>query len=244
MGTYARTHAPAAHSINIKQSMQEEIKKHGKKIFRIVGEPNAGIARKIREILLEIFIIFIAVSVSVWFHNYNEKRHQSSEVKEFLIDIKDDLLKDKKTYQRHVGFIKEDSLLYQRILSINKSNIDTTTLKIMFNMRTLTLSCGNYEGFKTSGKISYIKNKKLKKLLLGYYENDVKALTFAENYYMQQSTSFFDNATNPNEYLCSRRVKWMASADLGIALSVKEALNDDIKLIDQLIKEISKDTAE
>lgn len=228
--------------------MQEEIKKHGKKIFTIVGEPNDGIAKKVREILLEIFIIFIAVSISVWFHNYNEKRHQDSEVKEFLVDLKDDLLKDKSTYQRHVGFFNEDFLLYQKILSINKSNIDTMNVKIMFSVRTLSLSCGNYEGFKTSGKIGYIKNKTIKKLLLGYYENEIKSLTFAQNYYMQQSNSFmssiFDNTTNTDEYLCSKRVKSMARTNLGIASSIKEELNYDIKLIDQLIKEINKDTAE
>ncbi|WP_320054418.1 hypothetical protein [uncultured Acetobacteroides sp.] len=228
--------------------MQEEIKKHGKKIFTIAAESNAGITRKMKEILLEIFIIFIAVSISVWFHNYNEKRHQDAEVKEFLIDLKDDLLKDKTTYQRHVGFFNEDSQLYQKILSINKSNIDTMNIKIMFNVRTLSLSCGNYEGFKTSGKIGYIKNKKLKKLLLGYYENEVKSLTFAQDYYMQQSSalfsSIFDKTTNTDEYLCSKKVKWMARANLGIASSVKEELNYDIKLIDQLLKEIAKDTAE
>lgn len=228
--------------------MQEEIKKHGKKIFRIVGEPNAGIAKKIREVLLEIFIIFFAVSISVWFHNYNEKRHQDSEVKDFLVDLKDDLLKDKATYQQHVGSLNKDSLLFQKILSINKHNVDTMSIKIMFNIRTLTLSCGNYEGFKTSGKIGYIKNKKLKKLLLGYYEDEIKTLTFAHNYYMQQSislfSSIFDNTTNTEEYLCSKRVKWMASSNLGVASSIKEELNYDIKLIDQLMKEINKDTAE
>jgi len=227
--------------------MQEEIKKHGKKIFSIAANPKANVTKKVKEVFLEILIIFIAVSISVWFHNYNEKRHQQQEVKEFLVDVKDDLLKDRATYLRNVQFHIEDSLFLKQIIGINKDNINTTELNIAFKVRTLTLSCGNYEGFKTSGKIGYIKNKELKKKILAYYENQMPSLKYGQNYYMQESSSFvsnvFENTQNMSKFLCSTRVKYMASNCLGVSSSIKKNFEDLIKEIDVILREINKEVS-
>lgn len=234
--------------------MQEEIKKHSKKIFSITSNPHSSISKKIREVLLEIVIIFIAVSISVWFHNYNEERHQQHEVTEFLNDIKDDLIKDKATYQRNIKYHTADSILFKRIIGITKKNFDTTTISIVFSIRSLNLSCGNYEGFKTSGKISYIKNKELKKKILSYYENDIPNLKFGQSYYIQESSKFMntmfdntsnkDNHTNIEKYLCSSQVKSMANTCLVISSSISDEIKDSIKTLDDILKEIEKETKE
>lgn len=225
--------------------MQEEIKKHSKKIFSIAGNRNASIAKKVREVLLEILIIFIAVSISVWFHNQNEKKHQQQEVKEFLTDIKEDLLKDRATYLRHVQYHNSDSLLYQKIIRVTKSNSDTTKIKINFVVRSLNLSCGNYEGFKTSGKIGYIKNKELKKKLLAYYEDNIPNLKFGQTYYSQESNKFietiFDNAENLMSYVCTNRVKSKAQNFLLISSSINDQMKKSVTEIDAILREIAKE---
>src|SRR4030095_1586671 len=73
---------------------EDEIVKHSKKIYKSWFNKEQTIWQKISEFLIEMLIIIFAVSISIWFHNLSEHRHQQHEVKEFLSGLKSDLEQD------------------------------------------------------------------------------------------------------------------------------------------------------
>ena len=65
--------------------MQDEVLKHTEKIYKIAKNSEHSIWKRVKEILIEIFIIVFAVTLSIWFHNWSEHENQRAEAKDFLI---------------------------------------------------------------------------------------------------------------------------------------------------------------
>lgn len=180
-----------------------EVRKHAKQALKnITKRDDKGLWHKMKEFILEIFIIVFAVSLSIWFHGLSEKSHQAEDVKEFLIDLKSDLAADKQEIIKNKEMLLkkygEDSPTKNIVNKIIK-NEDPTSPKtismkeIQSQQSQITLihifrsaNSGNYEGFKSSGNIAYIHNKPLKSKILKYYEQDVKSLENSEKIYNNQ----------------------------------------------------------
>ena len=73
---------------------EDEIAKHSRKIYKTWFNKELTIWHKISEFLIEMTIIVFAVSISIWFHNMSEHKHQQEEVKQFLTGLKADLTQD------------------------------------------------------------------------------------------------------------------------------------------------------
>ena len=71
-----------------------EILKHAKKSYTILKSTGKDWKHKLREIIIEILIIVFAVTISIWFHNWSEKRIEDKEEKEFFIGFRKDLGND------------------------------------------------------------------------------------------------------------------------------------------------------
>ena len=67
--------------------MQDEIAKHGKKIYSTVKSHNS-FNEKLKEVIVEIFIIVFAVTLSIWLHSWSEHKH---EAEKFLMELKSDI---------------------------------------------------------------------------------------------------------------------------------------------------------
>ena len=168
--------------------MQDEVTKHSRRIYKTLKNSRKLFTEKLQEVLIEIFIIVFSVTLSIWLHSWSQHRHQQKETIEFLSDLKDDLnkdienLSDKKTQMsetiKQYNYLKD--LTEERIdsLSDKKAGID---IGVSFVIR--KTNNGNYEGFKSSGKIGYIENKKLKKLILEYYQESMPSIDETEKYY-------------------------------------------------------------
>jgi hypothetical protein len=63
---------------------EDEIAKHSRKIYKTWFNKELSIWHKISEFLIEMTIIVFAVSISIWFHNVSEHKHQQEDVKQFL----------------------------------------------------------------------------------------------------------------------------------------------------------------
>ena len=63
---------------------EQEVIKHTKKIFGL-WNTKSSFWHKVSELLLEIFIIVFAVTISIYFHDRSELKHQRHETKEFLL---------------------------------------------------------------------------------------------------------------------------------------------------------------
>ena len=159
-----------------------DIIKHSRKIKdKVDGEDKPSIGEKAGEILTELLIIVFAVSLSTWLHDWSESRHQQTEVKEFLTDLKDDLKKDVAGLNNQKMSLNRALASYTSLRQLTPKSSDSL-LKANFTLNQEEFRMffgeendGNFEGFKSSGKIGYIENKKLKKLLLSYYQQFIPA---------------------------------------------------------------------
>lgn len=134
--------------------MQEEVTKHTKKIYKTMKNTEHTLGEKAKEIIIEIFIIVFAITLSIWLHSWSEHRHQQEEVSVFLGNLKDDIKNidvEKETY-------KESNIGYEKILALTTLQLDSiykSKNKVNFPIYShgQIMNIGNYEGFKSSGKI-------------------------------------------------------------------------------------------
>lgn len=167
--------------------MQEEVAKHGKKIYRTIKQPGHSVGEKIKDILIEIAIIVFAVTLSIWLHSWSEHRHEQKEVKEFLLGLKGDLNSDITLLTNNHNAIQRLDSSYRFLLSIkdNKSNPPPDSLihhNLYFDMRVTRPAIGRYEGFKSSGKMELIENDSLKQSILVFYEQTIPNLVYGETF--------------------------------------------------------------
>lgn len=148
--------------------MQDEVTKHSRKIYKTLKNSKNQIVDKVKEVFVEIFIIVFSVTLSIWLHSWTQQKHQQKEAIEFLVDLKDDLNKDIKNMSEKKAQMSEMIKEYSYLRNLTEARIDSLTNKNagigirLFRVVRKTNN-GNYEGFKSSGKIGFIENKKLKK---------------------------------------------------------------------------------
>lgn len=171
--------------------MQDEVTKHSRKIYNTLKSPQNAFTEKVKEVIIEIFIIVFSVTLSIWLHSWTQHKHQQKETTEFLADLKDDLNKDIKSMSDKSTQMSETIKQYSYLRSLTEERIDSISNKkagidigLYYVIR--KTNNGNYEGFKSSGKIGYIENKKLKKLILDYYQESMPSIDETEKYFNLQ----------------------------------------------------------
>ena len=105
--------------------MQDEITKHTKKIYSTVKNSEHSLGEKLKEIIIEVSIIVFAVSLSIWLHSWSEHRHQQSEVKSFLTNLKNDLKKDIERFDSDKSGYQNVTKSYEFIINITPSQLDS-----------------------------------------------------------------------------------------------------------------------
>lgn len=192
--------------------MQDEIIKHSKKIQSAMNNKEHSFKEKIKEVLTEIFIIVFAVTLSIWLHSWSEHRHQQEEASVFLGNLKNDLKNDIKNIDIEKKAYQDSNIGYEKILALTASQLDSiykSKNKVDFPIYSHgpKMNIGNYEGFKSSGKIGYIEDEKLKQNILNYYQIFVPAVSEVDKMYNDFLFKSFDkmieNADKPEEKLYS-----------------------------------------
>lgn len=186
--------------------MFHEIITHTRKIKDKLEGSKHSSSDRWKEIITELLIIVFAVSLTAWFHDINEHRSHQKEVKEFLVDLKDDLSKDKKGLENQKVAIYQliDRLKFAR--NLDKNRIDSLDklnpqYQLMGDFRLFfgEENSGNYESFESSGKTVFIENKKLKKLILSYYNHQIPA-------FEKTGETFMDGFTKVGDFIIKRIV--------------------------------------
>lgn len=175
---------------------EQEVIKHTKKIFGLWKSENA-ILHKVGEFLIEIFIIVFAITVSIFFHDWSELRHQRHETKEFLLGLRDDLKtdtlemnEDKKSFN-----LSSNAFLYITRRKLNEPLNPDTIRKYygwIFNTTGLIPNNGRFEGFKSSGKIGTIGNKELQNNIMDLYQENIQSLIVSTNGYTATKQKLFE----------------------------------------------------
>ena len=232
--------------------MEDEVKKHVDKIHKTVKNPNHTIREKIVEIAIEISIIIFAVTVSIWLHSWSEHQHQQEEVRIFLKNIKDDISQDDKNFNEEKEAFAKMGKGYNYIINLKPSQFDSlakANKKVNFPIHSASkkINEGNYEGFKTSGKIGYIENEKLKKLILSYYQESLPAVLEVDNYYDQFLFKAIDlkikNAGKSEKEICSNPEFIETLKFLNLLIENNTRVYDEFgtSKIKQIIEEIDKE---
>lgn len=226
--------------------MQEEVKKHTKKIYDTAKSSQHTFGEKVKEILIEIFIIVFAVTLSIWLHSWSEHRHQQKEVSEFLADLKEDLSLDIKSMQTAKDSLSAnaDNILFLQLLTSTK--IDSlTSFGFHSSIGTTKINNGNYEGFKSSGKIGFIENKDLKKQILKYYQDSTPSVLEVEKINATQALKITDfwaeNAQQDvKKTVLSPKFKTMLNMFQNTAKNSLELYEEAITVAKQIIDDIDK----
>jgi len=173
-----------------------EVIKHTKKVLASMSSDH-GTWHKVKEIFIEIFIIVFAISLSIWFHNWSEHRHQQAEVKQFLIGLKEDLQKDIVEMSKDKDSYRAQGKLFSYLSHVKLSeNIVPDSIKKhgqwLFNTTALNPNDGRFEGFKSSGKIGSIEDAELQNDIMGLYQENIPALQTSTEVYIEEKKKLFD----------------------------------------------------
>lgn len=167
---------------------EQEVIKHTKKVMKTVSDKEKGWKHKLQEILLEILIIVFAVSLSISFHNWSERRHDRHEEHSFLEGLRTDLTND-------ISEMQSDSATYQRLLrgntyftdvaygeQLNKDSLAEYDF-MFFNTTYFSPNISRFEGLRASGKLSIIEDRELLNNILTFYQEDIPLISLVNNWF-------------------------------------------------------------
>ena len=145
---------------------EEKIIKHTGDAAHALLKKNISWKKRIQEFFFEIFIIVIAVSVTLWFHNWNDHLHEKRLEKDFLTGIRGDLRitadrldTDRATYQHTLDYY---DTIWKQITEnrIDKQYMDSSSGNLT-NMLGFSFDNSRFESFKSSGNLRLIENQAL-----------------------------------------------------------------------------------
>jgi len=156
---------------------EEKIIKHADKAVHIIKDKEKDWWHKVKELAEEIAIIVFAVSITLALHNWNDERHERKMEKEFLEGISADLKLDAK-YIGDVSDLNNTMEYYDKAWKqISTGKIDAAYLDSnsyqLANTSFLTFDNARFEGFKSSGYLRLIENKKLLQHLTNLYISEI-----------------------------------------------------------------------
>jgi hypothetical protein len=147
---------------------EEKIIKHTHQAVHIIEDRSKPWRHKIKQLLEEIIIIIVAVSITLAFHNWNDWRSERKIEKEFLAGTSDDLKKSAQLVDAGVRDLTEAAKYYDNVwkqIKTNKINagyIDSNSYQLT-NTSYFVFDNGRFEGFKSSGYLRLIENQVLLK---------------------------------------------------------------------------------
>jgi hypothetical protein len=153
---------------------EEKIIKHTGDAARALLKRGVDWKKKIGEFLFEIFIIVIAVSITLWFHNWNDHLHERRLAKDFLTGIRSDLTKTADNLELDVKHYQHTLNYYDTIWAQMKENrVDKKFMDSgsgnLINMVGFAFDNSRFESFKSSGNLRLIENDSLLQNLTRMY---------------------------------------------------------------------------
>jgi hypothetical protein len=153
---------------------EEKVIQHAGKAVHVLKNKKLHWKEKLKELTEEILIIVLAVSLTLFFHNWNDERHEHAMEREFLAGIRDDLKTEADNLESSIKWFQPTIDYYENVwgqITTNKLNpayIDTNSM-FLTNTSYFVFDNGRFEGFKASGYLRLIENKELLKHLITLY---------------------------------------------------------------------------
>lgn len=232
-----------------------EIIKSGRRIHKVTQSKSSGILHKIKEVSIEVVIIVFAVTLSIGLHSRSEERHKQDEVRTFMKGLKTDLENDIIEMESDVSAFKGQKKLFDYLSSLKKGETaDKETIgkhrAFLFGVVRFNENSARYEGFKSSGKLGYIKNESLQNNILHLYVDDISSLMSSTVIYNTKKDKFVDFVTdhtsdypegNFYEVLSSEPVKNLSIIYLSDIEEIVDEYHACIERMKMIIREIEKE---
>jgi hypothetical protein len=168
--------------------MEHEVHGHVKKVYKAWKNPHKNAWGTFKEIAIEIGIIVFAITLSIWFHSWSEKRHDQAQVVSFLKDLKIDLTKNLKQFEvqkKQYEYFQNSFIFFYYSQSKKDLPRDSLAKYLPAIQQTdpFITRTGQYEGFKSAGKLINIEDKKVLTDLTGLYQEDIPLIISSINEY-------------------------------------------------------------
>jgi hypothetical protein len=153
---------------------EEKINHHAKQALRSLTNKKKKWKERIKDFLYEIFIIIVAVSITLWFHNWSEKRHDRVLEKNFLIGTRNDLEKVRRNLDNGIAELQPMLNYYNTVWKqinehkINKAFVDTNSWNLVHRVPFI-YDNSRFESFKSSGYLRLIENDSLSNVIANLY---------------------------------------------------------------------------
>lgn len=228
-----------------------EVAKSTKKIIKTVKEEENG-WHKFKEIAMEILVIVFAVTLSIGLHSWYENRHEQHEVHSFLKGVRLDLNKDMAEMREDIEAYENQKKAFNYLGRIPKSQLaNKDSLQhyapYFYNFTGYGGNTGRYEGFKSSGKISFIEDDELQNNILDLYEEKIPLLNNSTDFYKTQKLKFSEYITentvdypegNITKVMASNPIKNRSQIYLASVNQIIASYRSCITVMEEIIKEI------
>jgi len=225
--------------------MQDELTKHGLKIYKTMTDRKHSFGEKLKEIIIEILIIVFAVTLSIWLHSWSEHRHEQKEVKEFLRGLKGDLADDiRQMNESHEVFGRVQNG-FSHAYQLKKGEMPDSSVKKLFyyNILVTHANTARYEGFKSSSKLSLIEEDSLRQNILVYYQQLLPAISYNENFVNQLEQQLLDfnidkSNLSENDFLDLPKTRSLLQLTVGNIDNCVGRYNTAVRKANVVIKQI------
>jgi hypothetical protein len=196
--------------------MQDELTKHGLKIYKTMTDRKHSFGEKLREILIEILIIVFAVTLSIGLHSWSEHQREQKEVHEFLRGLKVDLNEDILLLKQNHDTIAVVDKNFATAFQLRKNQLPDSLVHHYFYYSMVVTNPNNarYEGFKSSGKLGNIEDDSLREAILVYYQRTAPDIIEHEGLVNKLQEKILDYQIDKtdipiNEFVAITKVKGM-----------------------------------
>ena len=178
---------------------KSDITSNFKRIYEVLRRKESSFLRKVQDFLFEIFIIVIAVSISISLHGWTKQREEQNEVKTFLLGLKKDIREDINETNSVIESYNYYGVAYTYFYKLKKEEEpqqDTLHkyLQILGSNNFLRLSDTRFNSFLSVGKIGNIKDDSLALNILNLYQDLVPKIKSSEGGWITRNNQL-------NEYI-------------------------------------------
>jgi hypothetical protein len=211
---------------------------------------------KLKKSLLEVIVIVFSVLLATWLENLRQRNEDQAVAKEFLLGLRGDLLSDISEMKTDIQSYGKTRLGFRYFGSLSTGgNWNPDTIKkyryIFYNTTELLPNNGGYEGFKSSGKMYSIENRKLRTEILDLYQESIPLLLKSTELYIEKKRClavYFediqrlgkDGNSNDRDLILSPKIQNLCNG-LTYIDEITDRYNRSISLSESIISTIEKE---
>jgi hypothetical protein len=176
-------------------AIQDILAKHGKTLFSMATSDQHSAWQKLRAVVVEITVIALAVSVSIWLHGIGERWTEQRQAKTFLLGLKRDIRSDISQINRIIDTDRARDQAYVYLATLDPGAApDQKKFNDAYAQTQVETSLipqiGRYEGFKSSGKLTSIRDDALLEKIMALYQANLQEVRFAEENWNRRHADF------------------------------------------------------